>query len=443
MDEPQNQEAENPVKNVPLRCPYLGLFSDPQTLIANADPRNYCHYVFPPSSVLISHQETHCLQKNHTRCEVYLQEGMGYFPDILFDNPDGTRKGQKRSRQSKDQGKKAVVAATIATAQTTSPVVSASIAPTPVAAPRGQDKGVLGNEIIGAKHRINGGAQSRTRWQWIGILFILLIFLVISIFGIYTWYGSLQNELQAERAFGQAMATSAYDSTVLAGEVQAQSTRQAATVTALAGAFQSQSTAQAATLIALTQAVTPAPAICQDAQSLIYDIVTGPELIPPAGTTYVNPPPERLRALWKITNNGTCSWQKLLLWSIGDGQIIIPVIQRGKVLLDPLALNQPDGIAPGETIDVMIEFDPAMAVDVDRELVLMINDLSLMEHPRLLLEVKNWILRVTPTVLPTSTSVPVIQPPPQATNPPQPTSPPPRPTDPPYPTRPPAATSIP
>ncbi len=443
--------GEKTTSAVPLRCPHLGLFSDPETLIANADPRNYCHYIYPPASVLISHQESFCLKKAHTQCEVYLQEGLGYFPDILFENADGYKRASKREKQSKERAKKATAAAALATAAVLNePAKSAAYtAPVPPASPWGAGKGVLGNEIIGAQKRIRSGEHSKTRWTWIGLLSLLLIVLVASIFGIYNWNQRLKNELEAERAFGQAMATSAYDSSLLAGQVQANSTSQAATVTALAGDFQAQSTAQAATIIALTAEVTPTPAFCQDINSLQYDIVSGPELIPPAGTTYVATPPNTLQASWKIKNTSSCSWRKLLLWSLADGRILIPIIQKGKLLIDPLALDQSGGVAPGDTVEVIVEIDPVTATDINREIVLMINDLSLMEREKLQLQVLNWILRVTPTFLATSnpTAIPQATGQPNPTSPPPasppPTSPPPRPTDPPFPTRPPAPSPTP
>ena len=272
--------------------------------------------------------------------------------------------------------------------------------------------------------------------------------LIASIFGIYNWNQRLKNELEAERAFGQAMATSAYDSSLLAGQVQANSTSQAATVTALAGDFQAQSTAQAATIIALTAEVTPTPAFCQDINSLQFDIVSGPQLIPPAGTTYVADPPSTLQASWKIKNTSSCSWQKLLLWSLMDGRILIPIVQKGKLLLDPLALDQSGGVAPGDTVEVIVEIDPATATDINREIVLMINDLSLMDREKLRLQVINWILRVTPTLQATSNPTGIPQATGHQTQPrrrlhPPPTSPPPRPTDPPFPTRPPAPSATP
>src|SRR5512139_1908061 len=106
MDSPELSRPDSEKKPEAKTCPHLGLFSDPQTLIANADPRNYCHMVYPPRAIFLSHQEAFCLKKNYENCEIIICEGIGVFPELLVEDADPRARKAIAGKKARDKAEK-------------------------------------------------------------------------------------------------------------------------------------------------------------------------------------------------------------------------------------------------------------------------------------------------------------------------------------------------
>ncbi len=53
------------------RCPYLGLYDDPETWCAFPAPENYCHRSAAPQRIALAYQLHSCLSAEYVRCPVY------------------------------------------------------------------------------------------------------------------------------------------------------------------------------------------------------------------------------------------------------------------------------------------------------------------------------------------------------------------------------------
>jgi hypothetical protein len=69
-----------------MRCPHLGLKTDPETWCTYASTRNYCHRATPAQSIPSDYQQLKCLSQSFLECPVYQSETTwrGPIPAALF-----------------------------------------------------------------------------------------------------------------------------------------------------------------------------------------------------------------------------------------------------------------------------------------------------------------------------------------------------------------------
>lgn len=75
------------------RCPYLGLYDDPETWCAFPAPENYCHRPATPQRIALAYQLSSCLSAEHVHCPVYQAEEEWHGP-----LPRGIRAKSARKR---------------------------------------------------------------------------------------------------------------------------------------------------------------------------------------------------------------------------------------------------------------------------------------------------------------------------------------------------------
>ncbi len=72
----------------PLRtnfCPYLGLKTDPKTVLEFPSIGNHCHKAMPVAPVNAKHQEKYCLTAQHVECPVYKRPQIQRIPTRVTD----------------------------------------------------------------------------------------------------------------------------------------------------------------------------------------------------------------------------------------------------------------------------------------------------------------------------------------------------------------------
>jgi hypothetical protein len=183
----------------------------------------------------------------------------------------------------------------------------------------------------------------------------------------------------------QAAATAAAQATQAQGTAAAQATRDLSTATAVAAAQ---------TAIA-----------CQD--PALYKVVlvsAKPRLEPtPPVMQVVGSLPRDLWATWTISNTGQCALQRVQLMSTTKGELVKDkpdLWQAGKEVTKT-------GIEPGQRAEIRLRFSAENPPGGRREWTIFVNDSLLLEDaPHLVLDVKQWVVWVTPTPTPTKTPTP-------------------------------------
>ena len=180
--------------------------------------------------------------------------------------------------------------------------------------------------------------------------------------------------------------------------------------TAVANAF---ATEQAGTATALYLANE-----CRDITRYNFTVSPSPILVPNRGTVQIigDSSDPTITATWLITNTGTtCPMQNLqLLYE--DGTVFAPLLLRFDDNVRIYTLQ------PGESAQLSIYFsenfvdNPSFyGTDIDWEWVVLVDnpgnadvgfELSLRQHPQLVLKVNRWVIAVTPTPTPTATYTP-------------------------------------
>lgn len=260
----------------------------------------------------------------------------------------------------------------------------------------------LYNEALSRYEQVNNSKRDR-KGLWIFILVVALVILIVSGFGAMSRYRTIQRDAQvlAEIGYAQSLATAvqnmgaAGDAWGTAAGVMALQQR-TATISANSSATAerlgvvAQETAQAATAFALTATPTQLAARCQNVDDVALSIVSGPDLSPSLRTIYQVGQPKP-KASWIVQNSGTCGWAQLMLWSVLDNTISQPIVKRNGLVLTPIADSGPMLIAPGEQIELIIEFLPSSAERINGDWVLVVDGLSMVAQPHLELKVNDWV----------------------------------------------------
>ena len=156
-----------------------------------------------------------------------------------------------------------------------------------------------------------------------------------------------------------------------------------------------------AQVLSVAQTATAGIASCQDLSSTSFEIVSGPTLLPEAGTIIgsSSPPLEEATATWMVKNNTNCGWDQLFLWSTGNNQILQPLMKKDGVEIKFATEPGKPMVSPGEVIELVIVVEPENAKFIKGDWVMVINGLSLFAQPHLAVDEDNWvkITLVTPT----------------------------------------------
>jgi hypothetical protein len=223
-----------------------------------------------------------------------------------------------------------------------------------------------------------------------------------------------------ERAANATATAQASTSTIVARAANATATVQAVNAEATARAVQATATAQAEALR------------CRDQANYGMAVASQPTLWPEPGTVWVTDKPTPLLfATWTVTNTGSCAWERVALKPVTGGEAEERVEVR--VEGEPIPLREDGGledpVAPGQTVEIELRarsFGVWDASEVQGEWVLEANGMSFFDLPHFRVEVRDWVVPITPTATPTPTPTPT----PVPTNTPVPTKKPePKPTD--------------
>jgi hypothetical protein len=502
MSTPTGVASDEASMKLPTSCPYIGMASDPQTHVGIPDSRNYCHLVSPPGAVYISHQQESCLSNSFPNCAVYQTSGEGPFPDGILEDSKSPERGfalglfglrraqiraskqsthdvisepgegvkseseQKSESNPESESDPLLVSNSKQESEPLSEVTTdyksgrqRAPKPEPALAALAASSAIVNDD----KLSIRPYSTPRSRYQqarkpkqerkgfWIILMLAALLVLLFSVWGIYNWMQKQQYEAQAQAELGytislatavQDMGAAAEAWGTAASLLQAQQETSTAAVISTATADQlalfAQKTSQASTAIALTATPTSQVAVCRNITDAALEIISGPNLTPSPGTIY-RPSLSRPQASWVVQNTGNCGWSQLLLWSTLDNTIVQPIIRVNGELVTPSANSDQALVAPGEQIEIVLEFPAISAQRIKGNWVLVADGLSLVSQPHMEMSTTNWIvLAIINTPKPTTRpgkpgGEPGPQPPAGATPPPRDT---PAPTEVPVPTRP-------
>jgi hypothetical protein len=436
-------------------CPYIGMRSDPQTHVGIPDTRNCCHLVNPPREVSINHQQALCLGQHFPSCQIYMTSGEGEAPEGIFEGDGETersfglpflfsRRSQARAAKSatnpsktvplvepepakKPQTEPVVEQKAVSIAEVSSsdqpavqavaqPVVPARQEEHPPVEDEEELRRRLYNEALSRYDQVSNARRER-KGLWAFLMVAALLVLLISVWGIYNRFQNQQRDalLSAEANYTIALATAVQDMGAAADAwgtaasiIDAQNSTATAVVratqTAAQMAAEMQQTADAAGVLALTATPTTELAVCQNINEASLLIASGPQLTPELRTFYTagmtNP-----QASWVVQNSGTCGWSQILLWSVFDNSVTQPIIKRNGQIITPTADPAQSLIAPGEQIELVIEFPASKAQRVNNEWILVVDGLSMLSQPHLILKADSWVV-LNPADQPTATRSP-------------------------------------
>ena len=386
-----SQEKDS--SKLPSSCPYLGMQSDPQTHVGVPDTRNYCNFVEHPKSVKLSHQEKYCLRSAYLGCEVYIRSGELPLPADIFET-DGNGRQAKTSplivgAWARKKGKQSTVAEVTQEIETTQAVERTSLPENDI-----EIEDTAWPEVVG---------QPRWRGGLFITLAILLLVIIVVGWNAYSRFQTSRNESAqvAQSGFIDGLATAVQGVGIVANDwgtaiVQMENP----TWTPAAILMTATTTTSTPTPILTTPTPTGPPPVCQDIPSIAFQVISGPDFDPRVGVILpIYRAPALGKAVWNLKNTGSCSWTQILLWSSRDNKIITPVIKRGDQIINPGELQGNPIAAPGEEIEVVLEFPVLIYrnLSVADEWTLVVNGISLSEQPKFKIDARNWIIILQPT----------------------------------------------
>ena len=187
-----------------------------------------------------------------------------------------------------------------------------------------------------------------------------------------------------------------------------QATRTAAITAAEAAA--AQATQIRATVNAQVTATAPAQAdstataeaLCNSPDGYQYELISGPELIPPPPVSLLRnaPNPPESSASWQITNSGSCDWHNLQVRTDANQPVRYGLTGN----------DQADSVQINETVTITIYFDTpedaSNSANNSWVIILPVNGLELLLRQHLHILGETWITIIDPTPVPTHTSTP-------------------------------------
>jgi hypothetical protein len=143
--------------------------------------------------------------------------------------------------------------------------------------------------------------------------------------------------------------------------------------------------------------------LCRNTPSFLsYELSSTPTLSPAPGTRYyVGTSPFTVTASWTITNTSECRWGYLGLEPLAGEYDVTYSVQRSDG--EYFDLGPQNTVAVSETVQLSLIFDPRQAQNVLAEWVLVLNNQTILDHPHLKINIRNWIIPVYP---PTRTPTP-------------------------------------
>jgi hypothetical protein len=258
------------------------------------------------------------------------------------------------------------------------------------------------------------GKEKKPRNLWVILLVAALVILLISVLGVFQRLQYIQRQsLIATEGYKAILETQIQEMGAASGAwetaaslIKMQAITETANVFVSATAAeldkQAQATSIAATASANALTATASINVCEDLRSSTYEIISGPELNPKAGTILRQGSlASKPAATWVIKNTGSCSWKQVLLWSTVDNNIVQPILKKNGAEVSLISLGDTPLLAPGEQVEIMLQFDPSNIKDVQGDWVIVVNGLTLNSQPHLLLDVKNWVVTIQDTSTPT------------------------------------------
>lgn len=331
-------------------CPFLGLEEDSQSHYHGETQEHFCHRVDPPLPVRISQQTSYCLSEAYEECPVFLYYHRGLTPE------------ETRTAFATGWG----------------------------AALENGISGLLGNR--------------RILTIILGVILVPLVIIAISL-GV----SGILNRSNPSPSQEITLATPTVAELLSQIEPSATSTSAPTTESSVALAAGSSPTPTATEIstntptatITPTSTNTPLPVDCGLPEAYTFHIVEGPILTPEPGFVYgTGDIPPAVQASWIIENNSACDWERLAVYSLPSLRTFAPlIIYEGERI--ELSGNDPaEVVGPGGVIEIALSFSPELSRYVSSEFALVINGFRLLDQQYLILEVQNWVTRIsaTPTV---------------------------------------------
>ncbi len=218
---------------------------------------------------------------------------------------------------------------------------------------------------------------------------------------------ALQQTSEAEAmvisAVDSAKATLQSESANATMAAQAESANATATVNAASANATATANAASANAMATAQAATAHENRCRDARFYSFEVAPEPALWPDIGYVYVTDKPwPRVRATWVVTLPATiltdtqsCAWNSVALKTLSGEDFGAELYWNGEPV---------ESVQPGESVEIVLPFPRLQAPD-SGEWLLVVNGISLFDHPHLQLDTGDdvWVYIVTPTPTPTLT----------------------------------------
>lgn len=131
---------------------------------------------------------------------------------------------------------------------------------------------------------------------------------------------------------------------------------------------------------------------CNDIREIAYEILSGPELSPPAGTVVEDQPTAPGQITWLLKNTSGCAWVDISIWAIQSGSIKSTYLTKPGVANADLEQAQTvTYLAPGSQLKITLVIAAEKTASLEAEWVLQVNDLFAFPAPHLVVQVKDWI----------------------------------------------------
>ena len=366
-------------------CPFLGLQDDPHTHFAWPQANHFCYRADPPHSVIEQYQQSHCLNRGHTNCPIYAKTWNGPLPKEL--RGELSQPWQTRS---------SAISMPFFNREYDSDVEAFE----PVDL---QDDDVNGKIEPWQQMRTAGFVNEeidepagKPAW-WIYISAVAMAGVVIScIVGYFIFIGPGRDTGDGVEQSASAAEFSLPTPTP--------------TETLLPPSSTPAPTGTLSPSLTPTPSETPLPTItaftlqsiydCTDIRAYTYELISGPDLVPDPGYTYVvGTLPVAPEVTWTIQSTSGCDWHTLNIFSLLSGRLLAPIITVDGVVMEQAYPYDDVVVKPGQVVEISLIFSPENARYINNEWVVEVNGFRLPDQAHLVIDVSDWViaLLVTPT----------------------------------------------